>query len=130
MEEPYAGLCQEILDMDKAIRIVGITNDAGGLLAGALRKSLSSPLNSNEMQRYIAAAIMGTHGRQMFEQKIGKLRYMPAIYDSIVTITIPVSFSRESRFYIFVSVDVAADYRALIEQKVLPFIATNKADFV
>jgi hypothetical protein len=130
MEESYTSLCEGVLGLDAAIRMVGVTNEVGSLLAATIQRGLLPLLNKEEIQRYVATAIMGTQIRQMFEQKIGKLSYLPMVYEKTTIATIPVAFGRDRQFFLFASMVPKTDYRSIVEQKVMPFIVQNKADFI
>jgi hypothetical protein len=129
VEEPYSSFCHGILSLDGAIRAACLTNEMGRTQAIAYRQGLSPILSSMEIERYVVAAIIGTQSRQMFEPKTGKLHYIIAVYDKIVSITIPIACSKEYKFFLLASFDVGADYQSIVEGKIIPYVMKNIAYF-
>ena len=129
VEEPYSSFCHGILSLDGSIRAACLTNEMGRTVAIAYRRGVSPILSSTEIERYVVAAIIGTQSRQMFEPKTGKLHYIIAVYDKIVSTTIPIAPSKEHKFFLLASFDVGADYLSIVEDKIVPYVMKNTGYF-
>lgn len=129
VEEPFSSFCHEVLSLDHAVRGVCITNEIGRALALAYRLGLLPVLTTSELEKYVVASIIGTYSRQMFEAKTGKLHYTFAIYDKLVSITIPIAFTERKQYFLLASFDVGADYKTIVEDSIMPLIMKNKNYF-
>ena len=106
-----------------------LTNEMGQTLAVVYRQNLSPILTRTEVERYVVANIIGTQSRQMFDSKTGKLHYVIATYDKVISTTIPIAFGTERKFYLLASFDLGTDYQTIVEDKIMPHIMKNMRFF-
>lgn len=116
-----------ILQIDKAIRWVGITNKEGLIINEKYRKDMSPLLTEEENEEYASNAISRQRTRSKFEQKIGKLIYAFGKYEKINRATIPI----DGNYFLLLSLDSdELDFDQIIMDKVLPLINETKEQFV
>lgn len=108
----------------KSIRWVGITNDAGIILAQERRAGLTLLLTDEENEQYAESAISRQKTRNKFESKIGRLQYAAGRYERLLRFTIPI----DNRYFLLVTLNKEEkEYDTIITEKILPFIARNKS---
>jgi hypothetical protein len=119
-EKRLDSLCSRILESDKAIRFVGISNKMGNQIISRYRSGLIPLLTQNEIEMYAMQTVLRMNTRKDFELKLGKPIYSFTLYQKVKRVTI----SLESKEYpIFMaSFDVEADHENIIVNKILPLI--------
>ena len=116
-----------ILQIDKAIRWVGITNKEGLIINEKYRKDMSPLLTEEENEEYASNAISRQRTRIKFEQKIGKLIYAFGKYEKLNRATIPIN----SSYFLLLSMDSQdVNFDQIIMNKILPLIIENKDQFL
>jgi hypothetical protein len=130
MEEPYSSICESLVELDEGIRTVAITDDLGTPLAFHIKRGIMTHVSKEEGQRYILTSVITTSSRLMLERKIGKLSYVSATYEKATTVTIPLKFSKERLLFLCASIEQQANYKTIVEEKILPFILKNKSDLI
>ncbi len=116
-----------VLDIDKAIRWVGITNKEGLIINEKYRKDMSPLLTEEENEEYASNAISRQRTRIKFEQKIGKLIYAFGKYEKINRATIPIT----NNYFLLLSMDpLDVNFDQIIMGKILPLIKENKEQFI
>jgi fructoselysine-6-P-deglycase FrlB-like protein len=130
MEEPYLSICESVLKMDSGIRTVAITDDAGTPLAYHVKRGIMTHVGKEEGQRYILNSVIATRNRLMLERGIGKLAYESAVYKKATTVTIPLEFNKERLLFLCASIERHADYKAIVEDKIISFIFEHRIDLI
>ena len=116
-----------ILNIDKSIRWVGITNNEGLIINEQYRKELTPLLTEEENEEYASNAISRQRTRIKFEQKIGKLIYAFGKYEKLNRATIPIN----SSYFLLLSMDSQdVNFDQIIMNKILPLIIENKDQFL
>ena len=116
-----------ILNIDKSIRWVGITNNEGLIINEKYRKELTPLLTEEENEEYASNAISRQKTRIKFEQKIGKLIYAFGKYEKLNRATIPIN----SNYFLLLSMDSQdVNFDQIIMDKILPLIKENKEQFI
>jgi hypothetical protein len=115
-----------ILNIDKSIRWVGITNNEGLIINEKYRKELISLLTEEENEEYASNAISRQRTRIKFEQKIGKLIYAFGKYEKLYRATIPIN----NNYFLLLSMDKDVNFDQLIMNKILPLIKESKEQFI
>ncbi|MDF2736668.1 MAG: hypothetical protein K0S93_524 [Nitrososphaeraceae archaeon] len=116
-----------ILQIDKSIRWIGITNKEGLIINEKYRKEISPLLNEEENEEYASNAISRQRTRIKFEQKIGKLIYAFGKYEKLNRATIPIN----SNYFLLLSMDSQdVNFDQIIMDKILPLIKENKEQFI
>ena len=116
-----------ILNIDKSIRWIGITNKEGLIINEKYRKEISPLLTEEENEEYASNAISRQRTRIKFEQKIGKLIYAFGKYEKLNRATIPIN----SSYFLLLSMDSQdVNFDQIIMNKILPLIIENKDQFL
>jgi hypothetical protein len=131
---PYSNfpqICNEVLNMNKSIRFVGIANNLGTLLSSSYREKLIPLLTKEETQHYALQAVLRAEIREDFMSKLGSLKHSIGTYGKLIRATIPVTTkdNHVTKFFLLLSFDVDTDVKDFIETKLLPFIDKNKGLF-
>ena len=119
-EQRLDSLCSKIIESDKAIRFVGISNKMGNQIISRYRSGLTPLLTPKEIEMYAMESVLRMNTRKDFELKLGKPLYSFTLYQKVKRVTI----SLESKEYpiIMASFDVEADDNNITVNKILPFI--------
>ena len=128
----FEGFCREIVACNQSIRFAGIANHLGSLIATQYREGLIPLMTKEETSQYSIQAVLRAATREDFESKIGRLEYSIGKYEKLIRATVPIIFSvsEGKRFYLLLSFDTDSDAKSIIDNKVLPYLAKNKEDFI
>jgi hypothetical protein len=120
-------LCKQIIELDSAIRFVGIPNKFGKQIVVEYRKGLTPLLTDTESELYAIESVMRMNTRKDFESKLGKPIYSFTLYEKLKRVTIPL----ESKDYpiLMVSFDTEADHESIILNKIIPFVKKELAGY-
>jgi hypothetical protein len=124
---PYAyakEICNQVLQLDKSIRFVGIGNNMGTLIAYKLRKGIVPMLNEEELQNSIMKTVLRMKTREDYESKLGDVIYTFALYKRVKRVTIPLD--HPDLAVLTLSFDMAADQDTIIMDKILPVLKQGK----
>jgi hypothetical protein len=113
-------LCSKIIESDKAIRFVGISNKMGNQLISRYRSGLTPLLTPSEIEMYAMQTVLRMNTRKDFESNLGKPLYSFTLYQKVKRVTIPL----ENKEYpiLMASFDLEADHDNIIVNKILPLI--------
>ena len=113
-------LCSKIIESDKAIRFVGISNKMGNQIISRYRDGLTPLLTPSEIEMYAMQTVLRMNTRKDFELKLGKPLYSFTLYQKVKRVTIPL----ESKEYpiLMASFDLEADHENIIVNKILPMV--------
>ena len=119
-EQRLDSLCSRIIESDKSIRFVGISNKMGNQIISRYRSGLAPLLTPSEIEMYAMQTVLRMNTRKDYELKLGKPIYSFTLYQKVKRVTI----SLESKEYpIFMaSFDIEADHDNIIVNKILPLI--------
>ena len=116
-----------VLDIDKSIRWVGITNKEGLIINEKYRKEVMSLLTEEENEDYASNAISRQRTRIQFEQKIGKLIYAFGKYEKLNRATIPI----DTNYFLLLSMDSQdVNFDKVIMNKIIPLINESRNQFI
>jgi hypothetical protein len=116
-----------VLDIDKSIRWVGITNKEGLIINEKYRKEVMSLLTEEENEDYASNAISRQRTRIQFEQKIGKLIYAFGKYEKLNRATIPI----DTNYFLLLSMDSKdINFDKVIMNKIIPLINESRNQFI
>ena len=118
--EDLQGLCKDILESDRSIRFVGISDKMGKQIASSYRAELAPLLTPTEIEMSAIESVLRMKTRKDFESKLGKPIYTFTLYQKIKRVTITL----ENKEYpiLMASFDVEADHDNIIVNKILPLI--------
>jgi hypothetical protein len=117
---------KEILELEKTIRWVGITNKFGTLLNFEHKQGVQMLLTEEENEDYAANTISRQKTRVKFQPKIGNLLYAFGRYQKVNRATVPINES----YYLLLTLDVEQkDFNTIIMEKIIPLIEKHKPNF-
>jgi hypothetical protein len=118
--EDLQGLCNDILESDRSIRFVGISDKMGRQIASSYRAELVPLLTPMEIEMSAIESVLRMKTRKDFESKLGKPIYTFTLYQKIKRVTITL----ENKEYpiLMASFDLEADHDNIIVNKILPLI--------
>jgi hypothetical protein len=118
---------KEILNLDQAIRWMGIANKFGVLLNAEHREGLEPLMTDEENEEYAALTVTRHKTRIKFLSKIGNLVYAVGKYEKLTRVTIKIN----DDYFLLLTLDVdARDFDSILMQKVIPFVNGKRAAFV
>jgi|SRR6185503_18962739 len=115
----FESLPELILPLDKSIRFCGVANKLGYVIASRYRKNLEPLMTVQETEKYALFATIRNSTRQVWESKIGKVRYALTRYARLVRATVPLSDGH----LLLISIDTdVRDLDGIMINKVLPMV--------
>ena len=119
-EQRLESLCSRIIESDKAIRFVGISNKMGDQIISRYRSGLTPLLTQTEIETYAMRSVLRMNIRKGYEAKLGKPIYSFTLYEKLKRVTITLEDSEHP--LLFASFDTEADHESIIVNKLLPMI--------
>ena len=118
--------CEQLLNLDKSLRWLGISNKYGVLINVEQREGLKPLMTEEENEEYAAAAISRYRTRIKFQTKIGKLNYALGKYENVIRITIPIN----NDYFLLLTIDIKEkNYDDIIMKKIIPYIDKHRNRF-
>jgi hypothetical protein len=71
----FTQICNEMLNLNKSIRFVGVVNNMSKLLVTLYREELVQLLTREETENYTMQAVLRAATREDFANKLGKLKH-------------------------------------------------------
>ena len=110
---------KNILNSDRSIRWVGITNQDGNIINEQNRKGVKLLLTKEENQESAINTIIRQKTRTKFEPKIGKLSYAIGRYQNMSRSIIPIN----ENYYVILTMDFEENnFDKIIMEKIIPLI--------
>jgi hypothetical protein len=106
----YQKLYQDILDLDRNIRMVTICDTDGKIIYSDHRPGVTNLLTTDESRRSLEMAVNAWKSRSQLSQKIGKGKYVLAEYEKIKRITMPFGDSH----LVYVTTELQANHDHII----------------
>lgn len=121
MEADLQGICKRILESDRSIRFVGISNKMGNQIISRYRSGLTPLLTPQEIEMYAIQTVLRMNTRKDYESKLGKPIYSFTLYQKLKRVTVTL----ENKEYpiLLASFDIEADHENIIVNKILPMIS-------
>ena len=107
----YTKLCEDILNLDRAVRFAGICDDTGEIKYGGQREGVKNLLSAEETKKSNLQALARWGLRNALAPKVGKGRYAMAEYEKIKRITVPLA----NDHLLLVTTEVNADHGNIID---------------
>ena len=118
---------QKVLNSDRSIRWVAITDQDGIILNEQNREGFDSLLTQEENQESAINTIIRQKTRTKFEPKIGKLSYALGRYQKLSRCLIPIN----ENYYLILTMDFDQyNFDKIIMEKIIPLIKEKKEKFV
>jgi hypothetical protein len=118
---------QNILNSDRSIRWVGITDQNGNIINERDRQGLKPFLTVEENHQWAIRTITRHITRFNLESKMGKLTYLFRRYTRMSRCLIPIN---ENYYLIFTMDFDQYDFDKIITEKIIPLINKEKEKFV
>jgi hypothetical protein len=121
--EILSDFTENVLNSEKYIRWVGITDQNGIIINEKHRKGLKLLLTKEENQESAINTIIRQKTRTKFEPKIGKLTYAFGRYENFSRFIIPIS----ENYYLILTIEFKEKhFDKIITEKILPLIKEMK----
>jgi len=118
---------QSILNIDRSIRWVGITDQNGIIINERYRKGLKLMLTIEENHQWAIRTITRHKTRLQFESKMGKLTYLFRRYSRMSRCLIPIN---ENYYLIFTMDFEESNFDKIIMEKIIPLIKREEEKFL
>ena len=119
---------KNILNSDKSIRWVAITDQDGNIINEQNREGLKLLLTKEENQESAINTIIRQKTSTKFEPKIGKLSYAIGRYEKLSRSIIPIN--NEKNYYLILTMEVEENnFDKIIMKKIIPLIQQEKEKF-
>ena len=125
--EILSDFTENVLNSEKYIRWVGITDQNGIIINEKHREGLKLLLTKEENQESAINTITRHKTRTKFEPKIGKLTYAFGRYENFSRFIIPLN----ENYYLIITIDFKEkNFDKIIMEKIIPLIKQEKEKFV
>ena len=118
---------KNILNFDRSIRRIGITDQNGNVINERDREGLKPFLTIEENHQWAMRTITRYKTRFNLESKMGKLMYLFRRYSRMSRCLIPIN---ENYYLIFTMDFDQYDFDKIIMEKIIPFINQEKERFI
>ena len=98
--------------IDPKVRFATIFDVNGIILYSAQREGITNLLSPEENQKSLDQAINAWKSRNEYANKIGKGRYVLAVYEKIKRITMPL----DDEHFLYITTESDADHEKIIEK--------------
>jgi len=117
---------QSILNIDRSIRWVGITDQNGIIINERYREGLKIMLTLDENHDFAINTVNRHKTRLKFEPKMGELTYTFRRYTRMSRCLIPIN----NHYYLILTLDFDQyDFDKIITEKIIPLIKREKENF-
>jgi hypothetical protein len=106
----YGRIYKDIMSLDPNIRLVTICGLNGIIMYSQHREGVKNLLSPEESNRSLRLAINSWKVRTKLSNKIGKGKYVLAVYEKIKRITMPLG----DKYIVYVTTEVEADHSNII----------------
>jgi hypothetical protein len=122
----FSSFTKNILNSDRSIRWVGITDQNGIIINERNRQGLKPLLTIEENHEFARNTIIRHKTRLRFASKIGELTYTFRRYEKVSRCLIPIN----ENFYLLLTIDFEENnFNKIIMEKIIPFIKQEKGKF-
>jgi hypothetical protein len=108
----YQKLYQDILSLDRNIRMVTLCDTDGKIMFSDHRPGITNLLTPDESRRSLEMAVNAWKSRSQLTSKIGKGKYVLAEYEKIKRITMPLG----EKHLVYVTTEPQANHANIISQ--------------
>ena len=108
----YQKLHQDIMSLDRNIRMVTICDTDGKIMYSDHRPGVTNLLTPDESRKSLEMAVNAWKSRTQLAPKIGKGRYVLAEYEKIKRITMPLG----DKHLLYVTTELQANHDNIISQ--------------
>lgn len=129
IEVVFQNFCNNVIELDPAIRFAGIADEDGKLQAITERAGLKPLLTSEERKQYAITAATRQFTRLRWEYMLGKIQYASSNFEKLRRATIPITDENSNLSYVLLlSFDPETNnFHQIITEKIIPLINRNKS---
>jgi hypothetical protein len=106
----YGGICKDIISLDPNIRLVTICGLNGIIMYSQHREGVKNLLSPEESNKALGLAINSWKVRTKLANKIGKGKYVLAVYEKIKRITMLLG----DKYLLYITTEIEADHFKVI----------------
>ena len=122
----FSAFTQSMLNSDRSIRWVGITDQNGIIINERNRQGLKPLLTIEENHEFARNTIIRHKTRLRFAPKMGELTYMFRRYEKVSRCLIPIN----DNYYLIFTMDFDQyNFDKIIMEKIIPLIKEKKEKF-
>jgi hypothetical protein len=110
----YRKLYQDIMELDPKIRLVTICDLDGRVMYSEHREGVRNLLTPEESKKSLELAINAWKTRSELATKIGKGKYVLAVYEKIKRITMPLGHVNDNNHLLYITTEPEADHSNII----------------
>ena len=127
----FYAFTQKVLNSDRSIRWVGITDHNGIIINERDREGLKPFLTIGENHEFAINTINRHKTRLKFESKMGELTYTFRRYTRMSRCLIPITNNENNQYYyLILTIDFDQyDFDKIITEKIIPLIKQEKEKF-
>ncbi len=126
----FSDFTQSILNLDKSIRWVGITDQNGIIINERDRQGLDPLLTIEENHDFALNTITRHKTRLKFEPKMGELTYTFRRYTKMSRCLILINIEHNQYYYLILNIDCEENnFDKIIIEKIIPLIQQEKKKF-
>ena len=126
----FSAFTQKVLNSDRSIRWVGITDHNGIIINERDREGLNPLLTIEENHEFAINTITRHKTRLKFEPKMGELAYTFRRYTRMSRCLIPIT-NNENNYYLILNMDFDENhFDKIIMEKIIPLIKEKNEKFV
>ena len=126
----FSAFTQKVLNSDRSIRWVGITDQNGIIINERDREDLKPLLTIEENHHFAVNTIARHKTRLKFEPKMGELTYTFRRYTRMSRCLIPIT-NNKNNYYLILNMDFDENhFDKIIREKIIPLIKEKKEKFV
>jgi hypothetical protein len=71
----YSKLCEAVFALHDDLRFAAVIDDAGGVIAGGMRRGIDSLVDQNNEELYLTQTALRKSMREKFDKTLGKARF-------------------------------------------------------
>ncbi|HEX9319015.1 MAG TPA: DUF6659 family protein [Nitrososphaeraceae archaeon] len=118
----YAKLCEAVFALHDDLRYAGVIDDAGGVVAGGMRKGIDSLVDQDNEDLYLTQTALRKSMREKFDKTLGKARFAYVEREKISILTFYMDentllLTLEPNISSHIAIDIAEDVMDILAKK-------------
>jgi hypothetical protein len=118
----YVKLCEAVFALHDDLRYAGVIDDAGGVVAGGMRKGIDSLVDQDNEDLYLTQTALRKSMREKFDKTLGKARFAYVEREKISILTFYMDentllLTLEPNISSHIAIDIAEDVMDILAKK-------------
>jgi hypothetical protein len=118
----YVKLCEAVFALHDDLRYAGVIDDAGGVVAGGMRKGIDSLVDQDNEDLYLTQTALRKSMREKFDKTLGKARFAYVEREKISILTFymvenTLLLTLEPNISSHIAIDIAEDVMDILAKK-------------